>query len=639
MYCGTWIDKLELELKHDPDLVNAYKSQLTPLCYAIKHKQKHVIHFLLENTQDLDIFKNEIRALFQAIIQNDNQSLLLLLDFCPSTAIPKELAKELLLKAVNSVSPESAEIILRREATDIQYIQGLLNDIAITPASIKFEIANIQNWPFELIEKANELCSLPVFYHLITKGKSNDLQWWLFEKFKHDNSLKTNDIDTSIAEKDTKLLQVDMVDDNNESIIQPQENPEEIPIWRDLQDNAVLWAVEHHRADNLFILLNFNKDLLHKSDNAKKAWEAAIRNRYYIHDKLIYDNTLQCIEILAKELEKDIYLPFNILEENLYNLAQDNQWDRISYILSFGEQLSAEILNTIDVSGNALVHVICQEGKVDILKLLVKQENFNPQLPSNEGEYPLYIANKNKKIDLSIRDTIVNLLLYAGANHQLLLEPKHKRYEDQKHLNKIIDTKALKDLRQPKKLALQCAISNPLPIAVITTLLNEDPKLGGDTPLILAAKQDRHDCIKMLLDAKADIDAINDLGETALRCAATKGFKMTTNALIDALADINIKAKDNLTVVEKLQKDKDCHIKWEDNQLKLTPQACILKTILEIRQHPDQAYQEKLTQYLLDLTAEKAFEGSGFSRAVNFNPELARDFLNDCVDQHRHMKS
>ena len=71
----------------------------------------------------------------------------------------------------------------------------------------------------------------------------------------------------------------------------------------------------------------------------------------------------------------------------------------------------------------------------------------------------------------------------------------------------------------------------------------------GDTPLIWSARVKKHDCIKLLLDNGADVDAKNDNGWTALYFTVYENNYDMTKYLLEHGADVNIVNRFNETVI------------------------------------------------------------------------------------------
>ena len=66
-------------------------------------------------------------------------------------------------------------------------------------------------------------------------------------------------------------------------------------------------------------------------------------------------------------------------------------------------------------------------------------------------------------------------------------------------------------------------------------------------PMILAAQNGHHQCVTALLEARAEVDAANEQGETALMRAAKQGHEMCVVELIGAGADVDAADEDGWT--------------------------------------------------------------------------------------------
>ena len=67
------------------------------------------------------------------------------------------------------------------------------------------------------------------------------------------------------------------------------------------------------------------------------------------------------------------------------------------------------------------------------------------------------------------------------------------------------------------------------------------------TALVYSAKKGHIDCLRVLLDAGADVNAKNEDGNTSLIYSAKKGHTDCLSALLDAGADVNAKDKNGVT--------------------------------------------------------------------------------------------
>jgi ankyrin repeat protein len=69
---------------------------------------------------------------------------------------------------------------------------------------------------------------------------------------------------------------------------------------------------------------------------------------------------------------------------------------------------------------------------------------------------------------------------------------------------------------------------------------------GGERALLIAAKAGREDLVELLADFKADLDAGNALGRTALHQASQEGHLAVVQVLLKVGADVE--AKDRVSL-------------------------------------------------------------------------------------------
>ena len=82
--------------------------------------------------------------------------------------------------------------------------------------------------------------------------------------------------------------------------------------------------------------------------------------------------------------------------------------------------------------------------------------------------------------------------------------------------------------------------------------LNEKDPFGGSSPLISATVFGKTQMAKLLIDAGADINAVNNDGSTALHCAAFFCRPEIVKLLLDKKADKSIKNKFGATAYESI---------------------------------------------------------------------------------------
>ena len=126
----------------------------------------------------------------------------------------------------------------------------------------------------------------------------------------------------------------------------------------------------------------------------------------------------------------------------------------------------------------------------------------------------------------------VNSTVIPLRNVTVQSEMKSQR----EHIDRtLLDSVAMKDIAQVLDLLAQGADVNA-----------RDPE-HGETPLILAVKNRSIDIVRLLLDAGAEVDAIDDWGRTALFYAPVSAESF--GILLRAKADVHTRDKEGNTVL------------------------------------------------------------------------------------------
>ncbi|OQR97032.1 ankyrin repeat protein [Thraustotheca clavata] len=458
---------------------------------------------------------------------------------------------------------------------------------------------------------------------------------------------------------------------------------------------AIMAAAIQGYPKMLSILLPYvQRDSLDEKDNeGKTALDHALGRKLYCKrniEKKSNDDTFECVEILCKvgnltidpksiqqKLEFGKKHQFcngdcqaTVEEISLSSIAQSSNWEDVeTYLRDY--EISESILNKLDEHGKAILHYICENGKVDIFHYLSKQTHFKIDLATSESEYPLFIAARNNKVKM------VRALLDAGVDPSILITPDHFDYQNfkKKQLGLLEDSRALSFLREKvdlkkkhplyyiariknveeaerhknaKESAMHVAVIKQLPVTILEELIAEDLNIvnsqdsKNDTPLIIAARDGLLQHVKCLLANDAEVDSINMSGKTALICAAEKGFIEVVDALLAGLADIDIEDDDGKTVLDlvdiSLARSMPKGKKITKKDLNSSNHAKIKAAIIKEDHERETSihYREKLRKSIVDLDVLDAFNGNGFAKAINCSPVLGRTFLNDCVSMDRH---
>jgi ankyrin repeat protein len=163
----------------------------------------------------------------------------------------------------------------------------------------------------------------------------------------------------------------------------------------------------------------------------------------------------------------------------------------------------------------------------------------------------------------------------------------------------------------------------------------------GYTPLIWAARYSRTNIVKKLIEVKANINAQNDRGETALICASINGRGTdSVKRLIEANADVN--AKDNSgktalmraaeyghrdSVKQLIEANADVNAKDKSGETALM-RAANTNIVKQLLEHPDIniQIQNKWGETALDMAKER--NRTATVNLIEEYLELSKEYLN-----------
>ena len=157
-------------------------------------------------------------------------------------------------------------------------------------------------------------------------------------------------------------------------------------------------------------------------------------------------------------------------------------------------------------SSESPLHHAVREGKVNIVRKILDFEGVDIHILNSNKSTPLHLAA------LEGYHEVVDLLLAAGADPLL----PNKKLNTPLHL-------AARNNRE------KCCKSLTQDISIASRQKNKQNN-SGDTPLIEAAKNGNISCCSYLVDDNINIQ--NKLKNTALHCAAQKGYSDTVRFLL-----------------------------------------------------------------------------------------------------------
>jgi ankyrin repeat protein len=171
-----------------------------------------------------------------------------------------------------------------------------------------------------------------------------------------------------------------------------------------------------------------------------------------------------------------------------------------------------------------------QQGSVDVIKLLLEHD-ANPNQANLEGETALMVAARegfNEAVTLLLEHGAdVNMKETWGGQSALMWASAQSQPETMKLL---IAAGANIDEHGAARLWDRRIMNEPRP---------KDMNKGGFNPLLYAARQGCTECVKVLVDAGADLNATDPDRISALNLALINLHFDTAVALIEAGADVN----------------------------------------------------------------------------------------------------
>uniref|UniRef100_A0A672PX48 Poly [ADP-ribose] polymerase n=1 Tax=Sinocyclocheilus grahami TaxID=75366 RepID=A0A672PX48_SINGR len=206
---------------------------------------------------------------------------------------------------------------------------------------------------------------------------------------------------------------------------------------------------------------------------------------------------------------------------------------------SYGHYEVAELLvkhgacvNAMDLWQFTPLHEAVSKNRVEVCSLLLSY-----------GADPTFLNCHNKSaIDLAPTALLKEHLAYEFRGHALL---QAAREADMARFKKHLSLETI-NFKHPltQETALHCVSTSPYPKRkqICELLLRKGANVNEKnkdflTPLRLAAEKSHNDIIEVLVKHEAKVDAVDNLGQTALHCAAHCGHLQTCRMLLSAGGD------------------------------------------------------------------------------------------------------
>jgi len=206
-----------------------------------------------------------------------------------------------------------------------------------------------------------------------------------------------------------------------------------------------------------------------------------------------------CVTLLL-EARAAVDEPFGAGCTPLYGACQEGQDDCAKVLIKYGATI-----NQANDRGETPLYIACQKGRTPCVRTLLDAA-ADMHLADKDGCLPLTLASEFGHLD------IVRLMLAAGAC----------------------------EMTEPLRMACQVGQVGSVRLLLQAGALTDPP--GHKTPLHVACLQGHEACVEALIDAKANVNAVQGYS-TPLMFACYRGRLGCAHALVDAGADISLRVR------------------------------------------------------------------------------------------------
>lgn len=313
-----------------------------------------------------------------------------------------------------------------------------------------------------------------------------------------------------MVEGDDEMTELPRGQQDGHSVVNIDDDPEETnnPQQNESSTSGIGKMSIHHAAK--LGRLNELREILR--DNADSVSQSDARGRTPLH--LAAENLhLECCEELLRISKKVVNWKDN--SGNTPLLLSISSGDTSSEVTRLLIQHSGNV-NATTKSSQTAVHIAAEKGNAKTLKLLLGNDKRNLNAEDNENTTPLHLAAKNGHVDVC--QELINL----GADK----DARDRREHTPLHLA----------ARRGFHACMNLLISSECQVDPVDE--------QGDTPLHSYCKhtKKRPECIKLLLDAKANVNLRNKCGKTPFHLAQSLPFE--TKKVFEASA-VDLLVTDN----------------------------------------------------------------------------------------------
>ncbi|CAL1541806.1 unnamed protein product, partial [Lymnaea stagnalis] len=293
--------------------------------------------------------------------------------------------------------------------------------------------------------------------------------------------------------------------------------------------NAVMSAAERGRCDLLKVLMKHNADI-HCNNRA----------RYPLYLNSPIEMALQSGEVNAVKLLLRSGAVVNV-EAGLHIAVTHRRLHSLRFLVGAFSDLARSAIHNYSMG---LIHKAVETGDVDIINTLLDLGSdvnclFDERTPLMNADTPEVMellikrgADVNKQNDQRSQINILSYVIFREFNKQIQRDLKQKYgWKDESPSSYI----HLKDMME---------------ILLRSGAKVNDTDFIGQTPLMVAAKHsDAEGVLKILVEARAEVNKVDSKGVSALHEAVVGGCLKNVEILIELGADVNQKCNDGRTAL------------------------------------------------------------------------------------------